>query len=159
MRRTIGTLSAILLMAQFVSAQDFFKNISQHKWIGSGKLLGSTASFQMDWEPILDGKFYKLSFQNQREESKEFIFKSMGVYQPKNDGTFTGTWFDSRGYSFPLEGHFTENELTVHWGNPETEEGKTIYSIGKDSMISVIDYVLKEGKLVPFGNAIYNRQW
>lgn len=157
MRRTIAVVSIILLVAQFVSAQDFFTNVSPQQWIGSGELMGSTASFQMDWEPILDGKFYKLSFQNQREASKAFVFKAMGIYRPEDDGSFTGTWFDSRGYSFPLKGNFTENELTVHWGNPETEEGKTSYSIKEDGTITVKDDVLKDGKLVPFGNAVYRR--
>ena len=111
----------------------------------------------MDWQPILDGKFYELSFQNQRDQSKEYIFQAMGVYRPKSDGTFTGTWFDSRGYSFPLEGNYSETELTVQWGNPETEEGKTTYRINKDGTVSVIDYILKDGKLVPFGKALYNK--
>ena len=69
-------------------------------------------------------KFYELSFQNQQDASKEYRFKSKGIYRPWENGTFTGTWFDSRGYSFPLKGKFTENELIVYWGNPETEEGK-----------------------------------
>lgn len=157
MKRAIGVLSVILLMVQTVNAQSFFENISQNKWEGSGELLESAASFQMEWQAILDGKFYKLSFQNQREESKEYIFKSMGVYRPKSDGTFTGTWFDSRGYSFPLKGNFSENELTVDWGSPQTEEGKTVYSINEDGTISVMDYVLKDGNLVSFGKAIYNK--
>ena len=157
MKRAIGVLSVILFMVQSINAQSFFENISQYKWKGSGELMESAASFQMDWQPILDGKFYELLFQNQREESKEFIFKSKGVYRPKKDGTFTGTWFDSRGYSFPLEGNFTENELTVYWGDPATEEGKTIYSINENGTISVMDYILKDGKLLPFGNALYNK--
>ena len=157
MKRVIGVLSVILLMVQTINAQSFFENISQHKWKGSGELLKSTASFQMDWQPILDGKFYELSFQNQRDESKEFIFKSKGIYRPGGNGTFTGTWFDSRGYSFPLEGKFTGNELSVFWGNPETEEGKTIYSIKEGGTVSVMDYILKDGNLIPFGKALYNK--
>lgn len=157
MKRVIGVLSVILLMVQTMNAQNFFENVSQHKWKGSGELMESAASFQMEWQPILDGKFYKLSFQNQRDESKEYIFKSMRGYRHKTDGGFTGTWFDSRGYSFPLQGNFTENELAVHWGDPETEEGKTVYSINKDGTVSVIDYILKDGKLVPFGKALYNK--
>ncbi len=154
-KRAIGTLSAILLMAQFMTAQDFFKNISQHTWIGTGELLGSTASFQMNWVPILDGQFYKLSFQHQRDESEELIFKSMGVYQPKNDGTFSGTWFDSRGLTFPLKGNFSGNTLTVLWGTRETEEGKTVYTFTEIGTVTVTDYVLKDGEFVKFGNANY----
>lgn len=157
MKGVIGVLSVILLMVQTMNAQSFFENVSQHKWKGSGELMESAASFKMEWQPVLDGKFYKLTFQNQRDESKEYIFKSMGVYRPKTDGTFTGTWFDSRGYSFPLEGNFTENELTVHWGDFSTEEGKTVYSINEDGTIAVMDYILKDGNLVSFGMALYNK--
>ena len=158
MKRAIPTLSLILLMVQLVNAQGFFDKISKTKWEGSGELLKSTASFQMDWRPILDGKFYELSFQNQRDESKEYIFRSKGIYRPGGDGNFTGTWFDVRGYSFSLKGKFTENELTVCWGNPETEVGKTIYSIKDDGTVSVIDYILEDGKLIPFGNALYQKR-
>lgn len=157
MKRKIGFLLVILLMVQYGNAQSFFENISKNGWKGSGELMGNTASFQMDWKSVLDGKFYELSFQNQRDESKDFIFKAKGFYQPKENGTFMGTWFDSRGYSFPLEGSFTENELTVVWGKPELEEGKTVYSIKSDGSVSVMDYILKDGKLVLFGDALYEK--
>ncbi|WP_149272969.1 hypothetical protein [Pareuzebyella sediminis] len=157
MKRTIRTLSLILLWVQTGNAQGFFEKISQNEWKGSGELLKRSASFQMDWRPILDGKFYELSFQNQQDASKEYRFKSKGIYRPWENGTFTGTWFDSRGYSFPLKGKFTENELIVYWGNPETEEGKTTYRIKDNGTVSVIDYILKDGKLIPFGNALYQK--
>ena len=157
MKKVIGFLSIAILSVQTINAQAFFENISQNKWSGSGELLESAASFQMEWQPVLDGKFYELSFQNQRDESKEFIFKAKGIYRARKAGTVTGTWFDSRGYSFPLEGNFTENELTVQWGSPEIEEGKTVYSINKDGTVFVIDYILRDGKLVQFGNARYNK--
>lgn len=158
MKRAIGAISLIILMVQLTNAQGFFINISQARWEGSGELLGSTASFRMDWRPILEGKFYELSFQNQREESRAYVFRAKGIYRPEGNGTFTGTWFDSRGYSFPLKGTFTENELTVYWGNLELEEGKTIFTIKDDGTVSVMDYILEKEKLIPFGNALYQKR-
>ncbi|GAA4272894.1 hypothetical protein GCM10022258_21880 [Aquimarina gracilis] len=139
-------------------SQSFFETASKNEWEGKGELLGSTASFRMNWEPILEGKFFRLSFQNQRDQSKEYIFRAMGVYQPNSDDTFTGTWFDSGGFSFPIKGSFSENELVVYWGTPETEEGKTIYTINEGGSVSVRDYVLKDGKLIQFGKASYEKQ-
>ena len=146
-----------LLWVQYGNAQSFFEKIAKNAWNGSGELMGSAASFQMDWTPVLGGKFFELSFQNQRDESKDYVFKSKGLYQPNENGTFTGTWFDSRRFSFPLEGSFTENEPRVVWGTRELEEGKTVYSITSDDSVSVTDYILKDGKLVVFGKALYRK--
>ncbi|MFP2994814.1 hypothetical protein ABN763_02840 [Spongiivirga sp. MCCC 1A20706] len=138
-------------------AQTFFDKVLNQKWVGSGELFGSKASFQMQWQMILDGKFWELSFQNQREQSEEFKFKAKGVYQIKDDEQLKGIWFDSRGITFPLKGNFSEDSLTIFWGTPETEEGKTIYTVNHNGLISVIDFVLKDKELVPFATASYRK--
>lgn len=58
--------------------------------------------------------------------------------------------------SFPLKGTVANNQLVVDWGTPDTEEGKSIYTINSDGTISVEDYVQKEGESVKFGTATYN---
>ncbi|UJH68630.1 hypothetical protein [Allomuricauda sp. SCSIO 65647] len=155
MKRTGLFLLICFIGFQTIFAQDFFGKVSGNLWEGTGELLGSEATFRMEWEQILDGKFYQLSFQNQREESKEFIFKAIGVYKKNEDNLISGTWFDSRGFSFPLKGEVSSDKLIIFWGSPELEEGKTIYTIKNDSTISVEDYILKDGELIKFGNANY----
>ncbi|NAS11142.1 hypothetical protein [Poritiphilus flavus] len=153
------TIVTLLLMAvvgiQICNSQSFFEKVSNLKWKGEGELMGSKASFKMDWKPILDGKFYQLTFQNQREESKEYVFKARGIYRVGESNNVSGSWFDSRGYSFPLKGEVSEDALMVIWGSPELEQGKTIYTIKDGSTIFVEDYVLKDGEFIKFGNAEY----
>jgi len=144
-----------LIGSQNTFSQDFFEKVSGHIWEGKGELLGSKASFKMEWMPVLNGKFYQLSFQNQRDDSKDYIFKAIAFYTVKDDSEINGTWYDSRGYSFPLRGHLEENKLLVFWGSPEYEEGKTVYSLEADGHIQVQDYYLKNGEYFNFGNANY----
>ncbi|MEM7486090.1 MAG: hypothetical protein AAF348_12855 [Bacteroidota bacterium] len=155
MKHLFSFLLMTILHVQISSAQNFFDRASKHTWNGKGELLGSKASFKMQWEPILDGKFYQLTFQNQRDQSKEFVFKAKGIYQLKENNRIVGTWFDSRGFSFPLKGTISENILTIFWGTPEIEEGKTVYHITKSNTILTNDFILRDGDLQKFGNAIY----
>lgn len=155
MKRTALFLLIYLIGFQTVFAQSFFEKVSGHLWKGTGELLGSEATFKMEWKQVLDNKFYQLSFQNQRENSKEYIFKAIGFYKIKDNTTINGTWFDSRGYSFPLKGNLQDNKLVVYWGSPEYEEGKTIYSIQPDGRIEVQDYFLRGREFVNFGKAEY----
>ena len=95
-------------------------------WTGSGVLMGKEASFIMDWQRVLNNKFLKLEFQNKRKSAdNEFIvFRATAFYKIVNDTTVVGNWFDNRGMTFPLRGFMKENELTILWGNDETEMGK-----------------------------------
>ncbi len=155
MKTIVSLLIMVFVTIQVCYSQSFFEKSSNLNWKGEGVLMGSKASFEMAWEPILDGKFYELTFQNQREESKQFIFKARGVYQVRENNKVSGTWFDSRGFSFPLKGEVSEDTLIIFWGSPELEEGKTIYTIKADSTIFVEDYILKDGEFIKFGNAEY----
>ncbi|MEM8510204.1 MAG: hypothetical protein AAF717_20390 [Bacteroidota bacterium] len=156
MMKIFTTTSLIaLLSVQICISQNFLEKVATTKWKGEGLLLGSKASFMMDWNSILDGKFYQLKFQNQREASRESIFKAIGVYKKNEDNQVSGTWFDSRGFSFPLKGEVSSDKLIIFWGSPEIEEGKTIYTMQNDATLFVEDYILKDGELIQFGNAAY----
>lgn len=155
MKTTKLLVLTALLGMQLCASQHFFEKVSGHEWQGKGQLMGSDASFTMDWTPILGGSFYRLTFQNEREASKGYVFKAIGIYQIKEGQQVSGTWFDSRGFSFPLRGEVSDDQLIVLWGTPELEEGKTIYTIQTNSTLSVEDYIVKDGELKKFGNAEY----
>ena len=137
-------------------SQTFFDTAIKKKWKGSGILLGSETNFVMKWNKVLDGQFYQLEFKNEREtEDGKIVFKAIGFYKITGSASFEGTWFDTRGLSFPLKGLVSENQLVVDWGTPDTEKGKSVYTIMKTGEISVEDYVQKNGKSITFGKAIY----
>ena len=128
-------------------------------WTGSGFLMGEEATFTMDWQRVLNNNFIKLEFENKRKsENNEYIvFSATAFYKIVNDTMIVGNWFDNRGMTFPLKGSIKKNELTIIWGNDETEMGKTIYHyINHNIIITVEDFVMNNGKYYKFGNATYN---
>lgn len=55
-----------------------------------------------------------------------------------------------------IKGNIRENELTIKWGDDETEKGKTIYYFIKDNnKVVVEDFVMTNDKYFKFGNATY----
>ncbi len=152
-------ISALLLSLFSCSAygQSILEKIKNTDWKGTGVLMNSSATFKMSWTLELDDSFYHLSFESKRmiQTGDEIVFKAHAYYRVANDGIVSGTWFDSRGISFPLKGRANENQLTILWGNEETEQGKTIYSYLGGKGIEVEDYYLTNGKYVRFGTAQY----
>lgn len=147
------------LCTQVVFSQHFLDVITTGPWEGSGTLLGSEAEFKMNWQSVLEDQFLKLEFQNKRTSGSgnELILTSHAYYQQKSDSLFQGTWFDSRGITFPLRGTLKGSTFTVNWGSPETEQGKTIYTLTSDTEITVTDYFLRETTYVKFGEAVYKK--
>lgn len=147
----------VLLYTQPIFGQNFWDAMTDTDWKGTGNLLGSEAEFTMKWTWVLDNKFLKLEFQNKRisNSGQEVVLQSHAYYQPKSDSLFEGTWFDSRGVIFPVSGTLQELTFTVLWGSPETEQGKTVYTIVSQEEATVTDYFLQEENYVKFGEASY----
>lgn len=127
-------------------------------WNGLGVLMGKKATYSMNWQSVLNNQFIKLEFQNKRESenNEAIVFNATAFYKIVNDTIVTGNWFDNRGMSLPLKGHVKENELTILWGNDETERGKTIYHYTSNNTITVEDFIMNNGEYYKFGNATYN---
>ncbi len=153
-------MKKIIIFIAFLLSSGFSQN-RVHKafigeWHGRGSLMGKEATFEMKWEHVLDGQFLRLTFQN--NINGQFSFKGHAYYRTVSDSTMKGSWFDNRGYIFPLNAKFTENTITSNWGTPEIEQGRTEYKIGSDSSFQVTDFVLKKGTYVKFGEAVYQKK-
>jgi hypothetical protein len=87
------------------------------------------------------------------------VFEGHVYYEPKSDGSISGTWFDSRGVSFAVKGSFAGDTLTVLWGNPAQEQGKSVYRLLDAGTLEVTDSVLlKDGTWRQFATAVVKRQ-
>ena len=130
----------------------------EKNWTGSGVLMGKEATFKMDWQSVLSKKFIKLEFQNKRKSGDDeyIVFRATAFYKIVNDTLVVGNWFDNRGVTFPLNGTIKKNEMTILWGNDETERGKTIYSHTQNNTIVVEDFIMSNGKYLKFGRATYS---
>jgi len=129
-------------------------------WKGEGRVLGMESRLTMRWEPVLDGRFVKLSFRNEmRNASAETqVFEGHAYYKPDGIGHYRGTWFDSSGALRPIEASAEGDALTSDWGTAETERGRTVYRLTDDGGMEVTDFVhTKDGPLRPFGQSRFKR--
>ncbi|MEX1994165.1 MAG: hypothetical protein WD929_05840 [Steroidobacteraceae bacterium] len=152
-------LAAVPAMAEESPAARFFEQLAGH-WQGTGEVRGMPSNQQMRWEAVLDGRFLRLSFDNRMSapDGKEWRFQAEAYYRIQADGTIAGTWFDSRGVSFPLTGSVDESAaMTILWGTAETERGRSSYRIS-DAGLEVRDEVLgPDGAWHSFGRTTLTR--
>ncbi|NNE09659.1 MAG: hypothetical protein HKN20_13950 [Gemmatimonadetes bacterium] len=129
------------------------------EWKGEGKLFGTPASFSMQWERVLGQRFVRLTFENRMRipDAEDRVMTAQAYYKPKEGGLYDGTWFDSRGVVQPLQGTAAGSELTVIWGTPTTEQGRTAYRVTGAGTVEVEDFVLRNDVWQRFGHATYRR--
>lgn len=129
-------------------------------WEGEGTTSDMPSKQRLQWESVLGGKFVRLTLDNRMEtpDQKEWHFQAQALYRVLPDGTIAGTWFDSRGFTFPLKGRADDSGvLTIDWGSDETERGLSRYRIA-DSRLEVTDEVQdKDGTIRIFGRSTLAR--
>ena len=159
--RTLVLWLAVLpaAIAEETPAAQLFAALTGH-WQGTGEVRGMPSKQEMRWEPVLDGQFLRLSFDNRMTapDGKEWRFQAQSYYRVQADGAIAGTWFDSRGVSFPLVGTVEPGgALTILWGTAETERGRSSYRIS-DAGLEVIDEVQgPDGAWRTFGRTTLTR--
>ena len=130
-------------------------------WQGEGTTSDMPSKQRLHWESILDGKFVRLTLDNRMTtpDGKEWHFQAQAFYRVQPDGSITGTWFDSRGLTFPLNGRADDSGvLTIDWGSDDTERGLSRYRIA-DGKLEVTDEVQdKDGTIRVFGRSTLERQ-
>ena len=47
--------------------QELLQNITKNSWEGKGTSMGAAATFQMNWELVLDTQFLRLDFSSTRQ--------------------------------------------------------------------------------------------
>lgn len=148
-----------LLLTQVVFGAEVFLEQVTGTWQGGGKVRGMSSQQTMVWSTVLGGQFTQLEFDNRMRQSEEseFRFMARAFYRSEPGGRVTGHWFDSRGIEFPLHGTQTPSSLTIEWGTPETELGRTEYKLVGDGL-KVTDEVLgADGEWKVFGSSELNR--
>jgi hypothetical protein len=143
---------ALSSTAQEGTAAAFFGKLAG-AWQGTGEVRQMAADMHMNWEPVLDGQFQRLSMENRMtgKDGQAWHFKAQGYYRVLDDGTIAGTWFDSRGISLPLTGHVEGDAMTIDWGTPEIERGRTTYRLAGDGLEVTDEVYRKDGALAVFG--------
>ena len=156
-RLIVLVIVCITSLWEGLSAQTIFDTFTSNEWNGEGQLMGSSATFKMKWSSVLNDNFYQLNFENRRyDNDKEIQFTAIGLYRVEAQ-SISGTWFDSRGISFPLVGTVNDSSMVIQWGSPDNEMGKTIYELINTSELKVKDFILKDDNEIQFGTATYQK--
>ena len=146
--------------AQESPAAGFFARIAGD-WQGTGEVRGMASVQKMAWQPVLDGSFLRLTFDNcmTAADGKEWQFQAHGYYRVRDDGTITGLWFDSRGVSFLLSGAVDAGgTMTIQWGTDDTERGRSSYRIEADELQVTDEVLSREGEWRVFGRTRLTRE-
>ena len=141
--------------AVYPQSDNIFKRLNG-SWRGEGKTLEMPATLRMSWEWVLGEKFLRLSLKNEMRAASGNVqlFEGHAYYQP-SEGKCEGTWFDSRGMSFPIKCTVEGQSLTAMWGATGQENGKSVYRILADGKLEVIDSVKqKDGTWKEFGRFV-----
>lgn len=128
-------------------------------WTGTGTILGQASSVEMQWTPVLGGRFVRLTFASHiGPPPKTQHFEGHAYYEVRPDGRIRATWFDSSGQVRPVEATADASMLAATWGTPETEVGDTTYRLVSDREMSVVDRVRqKDGTWREFGRSTLSR--
>lgn len=128
-------------------------------WQGTGEVRAMAADMRMDWEPVLEGQFHRLSMENRMKGSdgQSWHFKALAFYRVGKDGSISGTWFDSRGISLPLTGQVEGDAMTIDWGTPDIERGRSTYRLTAEALEVTDEAYDKDGGLVVFGRTRLTR--
>lgn len=130
-------------------------------WEGEGTTSDMPSRQRLQWESVLGGKFVRLTLDNRMEtpDQKEWHFQAQALYRVLPDGTIAGTWFDSRGFTFPLKGRADDSGvLTIDWGSDDTERGLSRYRIAEGRLEVTDEVQEKDGTIRIFGRSTLERQ-
>ena len=109
-------------------------------WGGACDAWGVPARCSSNWTRGLHENHLVQEYRIVREEDGAVIFAGRGVY--RIDGSAVrGAWEGSNGAVHPIIGTFENDTLSVVWGTPETEIGRSEYSIVNNALIAT-DFVL-----------------
>lgn len=158
--------SIFVIIISIASSIDAFKNeaVAQTslnpfigKWEGSGTLFNNPAKFELEFSLELNNKFLHVKFHNAYAiQGKDYSMDARAYYAIAKD-SLSGQWFDSRGVQLPVNAVLDGTTLTSLWGNTETEEGKTVYTLKDNDELFITDFVKRKGVFTQFGEATYKR--
>ena len=126
------------------------------EWRGEGTLMDRSARFDMRWD--LRGRFAMLTFANAFVDATGRttpVLESAAIYRTSSDAP-EAVWLDSRGERIEITWMATDSTLIADWTAP-TEAGRTTYRIVSAEGLEVVDEVMRDGSLVTFATARYER--
>lgn len=125
-------------------------------WHSDCTAFGKTAKCRYDWRPGLHDHLLTVTYRVEEASTARPLFSGDGVYRIEGSA-LTGYWSDSNGALHPLEGTWDGRTLTVLWGTPQTQRGRTVYRLLGDGHLRIEDAILRDDAWTGFMSADYHR--
>ena len=124
-------------------------------WIGSGTVMKREAHVELELQPVLGGRSYRLAWTNSGGKDGRELFEGLAIYEEKADGTLVATWWDSQGARHAVTATADAKALTALWG----ERGRTVYRLLDTGELEVTDSVKRpDGSWSEFGRTRLKRK-
>lgn len=164
----MGALTSVFFIAALSAPAAYADDTQPLKafigeWQSNGDAFGKPAISTISWQPAFNGKFIRLDYAINSNDSgtPTPVFSGTAYYKHKGDNQFTAFWADSQGSLHPVEAKLTDTPLGTaiisHWGSVDTEQGRTRYTLTQDGNLHVTDWVRAEGTWRAFNENTYTR--
>lgn len=124
-------------------------------WIGTGRIQGADVAVTLTLQPALAQRTWELHWQNLGSGDGKGRFEGRATYDSWSKEGVTGSWWDSGGGRFELQGTSTDRSLDMHWG----QAGRTVYTLTAEDELEVVDSLkTRDGSWKEFGRSKLRRQ-
>ncbi|MBV7255172.1 hypothetical protein KCG44_00080 [Pacificimonas sp. WHA3] len=125
-------------------------------WHSDCDAWGTPAKCTLRWMPGLHETQMNLEYDVRAADGGARLFMGQGVYR-MGDDDLSGYWIDTNGSLHPLHAVWQDRTLITHWGEAQTERGRSEYRMGEDGTLIVTDWVLTEDGWREFMRVQYRR--
>ncbi len=129
-------------------------------WAGEGRFQGAPSVVRASWAPLMDGGHYRLDIHVEAspEDGRVIRFEGIAHYDVRGTYAGDGYWIDSQGSSYPIEFAQDGDALEVLWGPNGGFEGKSVYTLARETL-TIADYIKnQQGEWQEFANATLTRE-
>jgi hypothetical protein len=123
------------------------------RWAGPGTFQGRAVSGAMTWEPVLAGRFTRLTLG--LKPGDRTVFEGQGSYTGE---PLSGAWFDSQGSTLSITAIFVGDSVVSQWGpTADRPVGRIVYRLTSADQLTVTDYLGRGADWIEFGRLRYQR--
>lgn len=102
-------------------------------WSGPCDAWGTPATCTSQWQPGLHKDLRVQEYAIVRQADDAPLFSGRGVYRLEGSSV-KGYWEDSQGAIHPLTGSFEDGTVSVIWGMPSSQIGRSTYTFADGGM-------------------------
>ena len=141
------------------SSQSIFQ-LLEGTWQSNGPAFGQTAHSTMQWQPTLDGRYFRVNYDIAfgAEDAPTSSFTGVGYYRMDSDAeTINGFWADNTGDLHPIEASVSADRILSTWGEQGKKLGQTEYRVLDGGDVEVTDWIWRDGEFRQFNQNSFKK--